>query len=68
LVVLSDDMSYEHADDDGKVSIATSYQGAAVFLATVDDLNRLLDPETGESEGWRYLFLETSWLNDRRVP
>lgn len=67
LVVLPDDMSFELVDDDGKVSISTSYQGTAIFLATVDDFNDLLDPETGASERWRYLFLESSWLNERRV-
>lgn len=66
-VSLPEDMAFELSDDGGRVSISTSYKGASIFLVPVEELNGLLDPATGAAENWRYLILETSWLDGHRV-
>ncbi|MEV0399423.1 hypothetical protein [Actinoallomurus sp. NPDC050550] len=67
LVALPEDMPFELVDDGGRVSISTAYKDAEIFLIAVAEFNNLLDPVAGDTERWRYLILETSWLHQHRV-
>lgn len=67
LVLLPEDMTFELADDGGRVSISTVYKDAEIFLVSVEEFNDSLDPVAAAEEGWRYLLLETAWLHQHRV-
>jgi hypothetical protein len=60
-------MAFDLADDGDTISITTSRKGAGIFLITVNDINDLLDPDNEGAAGWRYLILDTNWLESHRV-
>lgn len=52
-----------------RVTVGASVGGSAIHLATVDEINDLLDPVAGakDNENWHFLLLENEWLAARRV-
>lgn len=67
LVALPDDMGFTVTSDNGTVTINATTNGAQIFTVPVDEINEQLDPDNPEAEGWRYLILESQWLNQHRV-
>ena len=67
LVALPDDMAFTVTSDNGTVTINAKTEGAQIFLIDVNEFNDQLDPDNPDAEGWRYLILETDWLNRHRV-
>jgi hypothetical protein len=67
LVALPDDMGLTVTSDDGAVTINATTKGAQIFVVEVDEFNDQLDPDNPDAEGWRYLILETEWLERHRV-
>lgn len=67
LVALPDDMGFTVTSDNGTVTINATTNGAQIFTVPVDAINEQLDPDNPDAEGWRYLILETQWLDQHRV-